>query len=95
MRKPSQEHRVGNLTKYWRPEISLAAYQSDHRRIIPAIKIKSRFEIEKVGFELSFAASFWRLDTALNSLETLPRCHVRWIELQCDLKLLERLIQPA
>ena len=43
--------------------------------------------------ELSLAAGFWRLNFGLNSFQILLRYRIRWIQLQCDLKLLECFIQ--
>ena len=50
---------------------------------------------QKQVVELSLAASFLRLKIRLNRFEILPRHRVRWIQVQCDLKLLERFLQFA
>ena len=50
---------------------------------------------QKQVVELSLAASFLRLKIRLNRFEILPRHRVRWIQVQWDLKLLERFLQFA
>jgi hypothetical protein len=50
---------------------------------------------KKQAVELSLAVNFLRLKIGLNRFEILPRHRVRWIQAQCGLKLLERLLQFA
>ena len=95
---------AGNVNQFLRRSLLKAASGSERFANVTLSRMQfgdtAEFNSALHGFAVQIGSGgsvrmrpFERLDIGLNSFETFPRYFVRWVELQCHLELLERLLQ--